>query len=537
VVLVEDTVIADVVVVEKEKPLSELLREYAEWNPVDLEDSYLSPGLIDFNVRRSTDWESLEDMTQAAVSGGITLCLQERNLTEASTETGARYCDTGLIAVLDDSEVSASALEEAVAVKGYLTPPDHSTNAVFRLPEWLQRVALLNLPVILDPSAADPKVLFHASPCRVLPPDERARVQDLQQWSSGRTISSGSESDGTSSSEEKELQSPRTWQLQYREMRRKKYRRTENRVHSAIEERTFPSTSGNFQMMSYSSDISLELSFEPGCMKGRRRPPPLAVASQPLRKSEGLYIKQLARYPESLEQRGVKMILQALGSSPLKVHIPNLSSPKAIALVQKAKDERITCETCPHFLFFTDQQIADGDTRFKSFPPIRNKANCNFLWDLVKLNAVDCVCSQHRSVPAEFKYRPDFRKAVSGICGLGFTLQVLWTLLKSPYMDQSSCEHFLVSIAKWTSANPAQVLGLPQRGSIAKGCLADLVVWDPFEEVLVEQSKAGQPLQCPYLGVKLFGKVQRVYVGGELAYDQGTVRPVARKVGREGRVR
>ena len=49
-VLVEGTVIADVVVVEKEKPLSELLHEYAEWSPVDLEDSYLSPGLIDFNV-------------------------------------------------------------------------------------------------------------------------------------------------------------------------------------------------------------------------------------------------------------------------------------------------------------------------------------------------------------------------------------------------------------------------------------------------------------------------------------------------------
>lgn len=533
----EDAIVADVVLVEKDRSVPELQREYADWNPVDFQDFYLSPGLIDFNVRRCKAWESLEDMTQTAVSGGITLCLQEQSLAEAGiSETGARYCDTGLIAVLDNSEVSVSALQEAVAVKGYLTPPDHTTNAVFRLPEWLQRVAVLGLPVILDPSAADPKVLFHASPCRLLPPEERARAPDLHQWHSGTAISSGSDSGESSSSEEKELQSPSTWQLQYREMKRKKFKRPENRVHSVIEERTSPSgDSPSFQITSYFSDISLELRHEPGCMKGRRRPPPLAVDSQPIRQSEGLYIKQLARCPESLEQRGVRMILEALGSLDIKVHIPNLSSAKAIALVQKAKDQRITCETCPHFLFFTDQQIADGDTRFKSFPPIRNKANCNFLWDLVKLNAVDCVCSQHYAVPMEFKYKPDFRKAVSGICGLGFTLQVLWTLLKSPYMDQSSCDHFLVSIAKWTSAHPAKVLGLPQRGSIAKGCLADIVVWDPFEEVLVEQSLAGQPLQCPYLGLKLFGRVQRVYVRGELAFDQGNVRPVGRKVSREDR--
>lgn len=530
--------ISDVIVVEKDTATQELMREYAEWNPVDWEDAYLSPGLIDFNVRRRKDWETVGEMTGAAVSGGICVCVQEQTLGEAAVmEDGERYCDTGVIAVLDSNAAEREELGEAVAVKGYLTPPDHTTNALFRLPDWLQRVSRLGLPIILDPSAADPKVLYRSSPCRMLAPEDRVRAQDLHPSHPERAISSGSDSGGDSS-EEKELPSPVTWQLQFREMKRNRYRRTENRVFSAIEERTFPSSeeSPPPKVTSYFSDISLEFRHdEQTCMKGRRRPPPLAVASQPRRQPEGLYIKQVARYPESMEQHGVKLILQALPETPIKVHISNLSSAKAISLIQKAKDERITCETCPHFLFFTDQLIADGDTRFKNFPPIRNKANCNFLWDLMKLNAVDCVCSQHSAIPVEFKCKPDFKKALSGICGLGFTLQVLWTLLKSPYMDQTTCDHFLVSIAKWTAANPAKILGLPTRGSIAKGYFADIVVWDPFEEVLVEQSKAGQPLQCPYLGVKLFGRVQKVYVRGEVAYEQGTVRPVGRRLSREDR--
>jgi len=53
--------------------------------------------------------------------------------------------------------------------------------------------------------------------------------------------------------------------------------------------------------------------------------------------------------------------------------------------------------------------------------------------------------------------------------------------------------------------------------------------------LLLEQSKAGQPLQCPYLGVKLFGRVQKVYVRGEVAYEQGAVRPVGRRLSREDR--
>lgn len=529
--LIENSLIEDVIEVNEDRLVSDLMSEYIPWNPVDLEDYYLSPGLIDFNIRRNSVWESLESMTEAAISGGVTLCLEEKIVTESDVdETGARYCDTGVIAVLNNSEVSARDVQNAVAVKGYLTPPDHCTDPIVRLPHWLEAVSGLNLPIILDPTVASAKGLYHASPCRIFPPEERLKTAE----GPGASLESG---DSESEDPGEELASIQNWQTKFREATRKRYKRPEFRIHSAIEER-IPATVGtdhsSFEITSYSSDISLELHRDQGCMKGRRRPPPLAVnIATPQSSLESLYIKQLIRYPENWELQGVKKILLSLGGLDIKVHISNLSSGKAVAEIEKSKDKRITCETCPQFLFFTDHQIPDGDTRFKSYPPIRNNTNCNFLWDLMKRNAIDCVCSQHRAIPAEYKCKPNFSKALAGVCGLGFTLQALWTLLKSPYMEKSSCEHFLVSIAKWTALNPATILGLPRRGEIKKGCVADIVVWDPFEEVTISRSRAGQPMQCPYLEQKLFGKIQQVYVRGELAFDQGEARPVGMAVSQQ----
>jgi allantoinase len=268
---------------------------------------------------------------------------------------------------------------------------------------------------------------------------------------------------------------------------------------------------------------------------GRRPTPLIFKPAVPALNADSIYLTQLAHYPENMESKGVEKIIAAIKTDPCKVHIVNLCSATAISRIQKAREERveITCETCPHFLYFTDQSVADGDTRLKNFPPIRNKANCNFLWELVKMNSVDAICSQHVPVPEQYKFKPNFRKALCGIAGLGFTLQVLWTILKSPYTDLSLFEHYLVRLAKWTSSNPARILQIPNRGAIEKGFLADLVIWDPFREVTVEQTHSSQGNQCPYLGARLYGQIEKVIVRGKLAYSNKVFYPVGRAVKRE----
>jgi len=266
-------------------------------------------------------------------------------------------------------------------------------------------------------------------------------------------------------------------------------------------------------------------------LKVLKRPrPAINIITKPAMPPDSIYLFHLAQYPDSMELRGIESLVAALQACSRSVHICNLSSANAIARVQQARkaDGLLTCETCPHFLFFTDKSVQDGDTRFKNFPPIRNSANCNFLWELLTMNQIETICSQHRPAPETLKCRPSFTQALSGVNGLGFTLQVMWTLLRRPFTRVP--EHYLVRLAKWTAFNPAQILGLRKRGSIAPGMYADIVIWDPFQELSIQHTYSRQRHQCPYLGQKLYGAVQQVYVRGRLAHCQGDFQPVGRLV-------
>jgi allantoinase len=81
----------------------------------------------------------------------------------------------------------------------------------------------------------------------------------------------------------------------------------------------------------------------------------------------------------------------------------------------------------------------------------------------------------------------------------------------------------LTRLAAWLSGNPARLVGLAHRkGRIAPGFDADLCVWNPDEEWVVE----GKTLHhrhklTAYEGEKLRGRVKRTYVRGQLAYDEG----------------
>ena len=83
---------------------------------------------------------------------------------------------------------------------------------------------------------------------------------------------------------------------------------------------------------------------------------------------------------------GVNRIIQGLKLHPCKVHVTGVSSAKALNELRKAVFDfpSLTTEISTSHLFFSSKDIADGDTRFKDFPPIRDIGNCLLLWDLLK---------------------------------------------------------------------------------------------------------------------------------------------------------
>jgi len=163
----------------------------------------------------------------------------------------------------------------------------------------------------------------------------------------------------------------------------------------------------------------------------------------------------------------------------------------------------LTVETCPHYLFFNSESIADGHTEFKCAPPIRDSENCDRLWEGLRHGLIDIVVSDHSPCPPNMKRLDSgrFDEAWGGISSLQLGLPIVWT----------AAEHrgfSLSDVVDWMSVQPAQLLNLPQ--GIAVGNPAHLVVFDPDESWTVDQTRLlhRHPI-TPYHGATLKGASQR----------------------------
>src|SRR5207302_9752851 len=154
-------------------------------------------------------------------------------------------------------------------------------------------------------------------------------------------------------------------------------------------------------------------------------------------------------------------------------HIVRIWTAQAIPGLRRARQEglRITVETCPHYLLFSAEDIADGATQFKCAPPIREDENRQRLWAALAEGVIDFITTDHSPCPAALKCMDsgDFFQAWGGITSLQLGLSSVWTAARSR-------GYSLEQVVEWLSSRPAGVAGLDDRkGAIAEGKDADLV--------------------------------------------------------------
>jgi allantoinase len=105
------------------------------------------------------------------------------------------------------------------------------------------------------------------------------------------------------------------------------------------------------------------------------------------------YRGYLASRPRAAEDLAIAHVIEAARRTRAQVHIVHLSSADAIPMIRTAQREgvRISAETCPHYLVFTAEEIADGATQYKCCPPVREAANQELLWRGLTEGVLDCV--------------------------------------------------------------------------------------------------------------------------------------------------
>lgn len=234
------------------------------------------------------------------------------------------------------------------------------------------------------------------------------------------------------------------------------------------------------------------------------------------------YRAYLASRPTEWELNALKITQDIQEKYSIRAHIVHLSASKGLKSINYRKKftKKLTVETCPHYLYFTAEEIPDAAPVYKCAPPIRDKANNDALWKGVLNGELDFLASDHSPAPPEIKKLEsgNLFEAWGGISGLQFTLPVIWTagLSKGLTLDK---------LIPLLTSNPAKFLGLDNRkGKLKKGFDADITIWNEHNEFTITESKiAHKHKATPYLNHTLKGKIIHTFVNGVHAVKNGTL--------------
>jgi allantoinase len=225
------------------------------------------------------------------------------------------------------------------------------------------------------------------------------------------------------------------------------------------------------------------------------------------------YATFLASRPPDAEQAAIDQILDAAELTGARVHIVHLASAATVGALAAARERkvRVTVETCPHYLSLVAEEIPDGATQFKCCPPIRESANREALWNALTDGTIDLVVSDHSPCTPDLKRLGDgdFGAAWGGISSLQLGLPVVWSQARERGLS-------LAAVVTWMAQRPADLVGLSHKGRLGVGADADLVVFAPDQDFVVDPSTLyhRNPL-TPYADRKLYGVVRSTWLRGE----------------------
>jgi allantoinase len=204
--------------------------------------------------------------------------------------------------------------------------------------------------------------------------------------------------------------------------------------------------------------------------------------------------------------------------------VVHVSSSQGVELIMAAKDAgvNVTCETCPHYLLLTDEDMEQLGAVAKCAPPMRDRENRERLRQHVLAGQVDTIGSDHSPSPWALKDSSDAFEVWGGISSIQHLLPLL--------LDSGFSPGQIRSLA---AENPARRFRLPGKGRLQIGMDADLV----FVEMGGAHEIRATELfyrhrHSPYVGRRLRARVKRTMLRGRTVFHNGAVAspPVGRLI-------
>jgi allantoinase len=223
--------------------------------------------------------------------------------------------------------------------------------------------------------------------------------------------------------------------------------------------------------------------------------------------------------PVVAELEAIRMAIDISGETGCALHIVHVSSGAGVALIAEAKGRGadVTCETCPHYLTLTEEDVERLGAVAKCAPPLRPADVQLRLWEQLNAGNLDTIGSDHSPAPASMKGDANFFKVWGGISGVQHTLPLLLT---SPHFSKNRA---LQTIARLTSYNVARRFALPPaKHGIAVGAHADLAIVNLRDEFKVcAEDLLYRHRQSPYIGRVLRGRLHQTILRGKTIFQNG----------------
>ena len=224
--------------------------------------------------------------------------------------------------------------------------------------------------------------------------------------------------------------------------------------------------------------------------------------------------------PIEAEVEAISRAVDIAAETGAKLHIVHVSTGSGIAkaLEGRARGADVSVETCPHYLFFTEDDLDTIGVAAKCAPPLRHADEHAMLWGEVLDGRVNLIASDHSPADPSLKKAGDFRGSWGGVAGVQSTLAVL--LERGLDGRRLRYEHISALIA----AHPAARFRIPSKGGLAAGNDADLLLLDASRSYTLEASHLLQRHKMsPYIGFEFTGVVVRTMRRGETIFLDGKI--------------
>ena len=227
--------------------------------------------------------------------------------------------------------------------------------------------------------------------------------------------------------------------------------------------------------------------------------------------------------PNYTESEAVKNAIEMAKKANCRIYIVHTSTGDSIKYIEEAQKtgQKVFSETCPQYLLLDESKYIGKFEKTSPFvisPPLRKKEDQEALWDAIKKEIVKTIGTDHCPFTLEQKKNGinDFRKIPNGAGGVEHRMSLLYTY---GVLENRITMNKFVDI---TSSQAAKIFGLyPQKGEIAVGSDADLLIWNPETKKTISAKTHQQNCDLEiYEGIKTIGAPEFVIANGNVIIEK-----------------